>query len=197
MLWFHRHIAAKGLKIHCYELLVIVEPKEVSVQCNKNDMVDPCRHVVGIFSSCYWWNFCLFWVHSQISSSLILAIIKKVSKMQLHQIQVWPFFPKKILSVIPSVKTSRHQWFGKCPSSQSERIHRLVHENPCWASPAILHSLPATNLENPPTNSSCSRFSDPGRSESHLDGLYSFIFQYHRSTQWKKYVKRHTWKHFQ
>ena len=53
MLWFHRHIAAKGLKIHCYELLVIVEPEEVSVQCNKNDMVDPCRHVVGIFSSCY------------------------------------------------------------------------------------------------------------------------------------------------
>ena len=178
MLWFHRHIAAKGLKIHCYELFVIVEPKEVSVQCNKNDMVDPCKHVVDIFSSCYWWNFCLFWVHSQISNSLILAIIKKSSKVQLHQIHV-RFFFKKIISV----KTSRHRWFGKCQSSQSEHIHRLVHENPCWASPAILHSLPATNLENPPTNSSCSRFSDPGDvHDSHwmLDWWLK-IFQYHRS----------------
>ena len=104
MLWFHRHIAAKGLKIHCYELLIIVEPKKVSVQCNKNDMVDTCRHVVDIFSSCHrtlqWWNFCLFWVHSKIRNSL-RANFKNSAKCNFIKFMSDVFFPK-ITSVIPS-----------------------------------------------------------------------------------------------
>lgn len=202
MLWFHRHIAAKGLKIHCYELLIIVEPKKVSVQCNKNDMVDTCRHVVDIFSSCHrtlqWWNFCLFWVHSKIRNSL-RANFKNSAKCNFIKFMSDVFFSKNHVchSIFSSFNlAARHQWFGRSQSSQSEHIHRLVHENPYWASLAILHSLPPTNLEIPPTNSSCSRLSDPGRRSSESHWMFSSFNTIRGFNDEKKHVKRQTWKYF-